>query len=620
MLAKHIWAWCAGVILAFGTLVGPAEARTLTVCPSERSGCRFVGGEGIQAAIDAARSGDTVRLRKGIYYPYRFRDVAFQDLMIRGFIVVEGKRIDIVGEPGAVLDGARGYPTCAILLNKADVNIRGVAMKGFRAALTEDKVYDGHGVFVIDSTARLEDVAISTFRKMGLSIRGASTVRARDTRIFDGHVGVWIEETGHLSLRDVVIENNDSAAIAAYGISNVTVADAVLARNKDDGVYAEDTATIDVVDTKLIGNAPFAARAVGKGYISVRRSHLDANERNVNDGPDAGTVQLEQSTADGPGANDGSRGEGPQYDVVRRYVGTDGGYDYASVDPELRRLYVAREYGVMAVDLARGTAIPKLVAGNDVSAVLILPGGKDMLSTNWGGANATLFDRRSGEVKATIATGQGPDGALYDSASRLAFVMNTKSHDVTLIDVGRRAAVGTIALSGQPEAGASDGDGRVFINIEDKAEIAVVDATRRVVTGAHALPGCAEPTGLAYDPLSHLLIAACRNGVLKLIDARSGADKATVAIGKGADGVLFDSRTRRVFVPCRDGTLTVIALALNGTAKVVDVAQTQRGARTIAIDSKNERLFLPAAQYRSDDKGEEKQVPGSFGVLVVEAQ
>jgi len=287
-----------------------------------------------------------------------------------------------------------------------------------------------------------------------------------------------------------------------------------------------------------------------------------------------------------------SHAENLNYRVVQTIVGPRGGFDYLSVDSSARRLFVAREYGVMAVDLATGTVIAKLVDGADDSAVLVLPKSNEMLSTNWSRNTATLFDRTSGAIRAKVQTGKGPDAAIYDTGSGLAYVMNSDSRDVSVIDMSCAAVIATIPLGAKPEAAATNGAGRLFVNLEDVAQIAVIDTRRLTVDRRIDLPGCVEPTGLAFDPVSHRLVSACHNGVAKLIDPESGADRGTVPIGKDADGALFDTQRRVVAVPAADGILTVFRLDETGQASDVVKVRTARGARTAALDDATGRVYV----------------------------
>ena len=172
--------------------------------------------------------------------------------------------------------------------------------------------------------------------------------------------------------------------------------------------------------------------------------------------------------------------------------------------------------------------------------------------------------------------------------------MNTGSLDVSVIDVARATAVATISLGARPEGAAVDGSGRVYVNLEDKAQIAVIDSSTRRVVATHGLPGCIEPTGLAFDPIARLLIAACHNRVAKLIDAASGEDRGTVGIGKDADGAIFDAGRRLVYVPSADGVLTIFRLSAGGQPTMIASLATAPGARTAALDERSGRIYLAA--------------------------
>ncbi|MFC4307968.1 YncE family protein [Steroidobacter flavus] len=317
-------------------------------------------------------------------------------------------------------------------------------------------------------------------------------------------------------------------------------------------------------------------------------------------------------------AHEASAADAPApYAVIQHIAAKDGGYDYVSIDSAAHRLYMARNDGVMTVDLKTNKVTPRFVAGDEVAAVLIIPDTSLMLSTNWASGKATLFDRLTGQIKAQIPVGKGPDAALYDPASKLAFVMNGESNDVTLVDLTKAAAVATIPVGGKPEAAASDGHGRVYLNIEDTAEIVVIDSHAHKVVGRYAMKGCKEPTGLAFDPTTGLLISACHNSVAKLIDARTGADKGSAKIGADADGAIFDATKRLVFIPCNSGTMTVLKLDMNGKAQPVQQVQTHEGARTAALDPTTDRLYLPSANFVDGKGGEREAVAGTFEVLVV---
>jgi DNA-binding beta-propeller fold protein YncE len=188
---------------------------------------------------------------------------------------------------------------------------------------------------------------------------------------------------------------------------------------------------------------------------------------------------------------------------------------------------------------------------------------------------------------------------------------------VTLVDPKAMKAVGDIEVGGTLEEGAADGSGRGFVAVESAHEIAVLDLKARKVAARWPLPGCDGPTGLAYNPQDRLLIAAC-DGATAIVRAADGKVVAMLPTGKGADGAVYDPKARLAFIPAgRDGTLSVIGFK-GGKPAVLETVPTQKGARTIALDERTGRLYLPSATYVvSAQTGRPTPVAGTFQVIVV---
>jgi YVTN family beta-propeller protein len=309
----------------------------------------------------------------------------------------------------------------------------------------------------------------------------------------------------------------------------------------------------------------------------------------------------------------------PSYRVVDRIKGPDGGFDFVSFDPALRRIYVSRADGVTALDVDSGALVGHLSPAQHSHAVLPLREGKALLVTDSGSNSAHLVDAASGALIADIPTGQKPDAAAFDPSTTLALVMNGKSGDVTLIDPASAKAVGSIAVGGGLESPAVDGAGRLFITIEDQNQIAVVDLKARARVGYYALNGCDGPTGLAFAPDAGLLIAACANKVAKVLRASDGQEIATLSIGAGPDEVAYDPVRRLAFIPCgRDGVMEVVAVRGPADVAVVQNVETRTSARTGAVDPKTGRVYLPSVELAPAQAGARPQaVPGSFAILVV---
>ena len=310
-------------------------------------------------------------------------------------------------------------------------------------------------------------------------------------------------------------------------------------------------------------------------------------------------------------------GAAPNLSVIGTIPGPDGGWDIPSVDAQTRRLYIAHGDAVMAVDLDSGKVTAKLVEGKRLHAVLPLPEGR-ALATNGGDNTATLFEAATGKVIASIPTGVNPDAVLFEPSSGLALVMDGKGGDITLIDPKTAHAEGRIDVGGKLEFAVADGKGRVFVNVEDKAEIAAIDITQRKVIGRYKLDGCEEPSGLALDPGTGLLLAACGNQKAMAVQAKDGSVVATLIIGERPDGAIFDAKRKLFFIPCGAGTIAVIAENDEKPA-VVATVPTANGARTAALDTQTGKLYLPTADFAAPADGEKRHtvIPGTFRVLIV---
>jgi hypothetical protein len=258
-----------------------AEPRTHVVCTadSRASGCQYRGDAAIQAAVDRAKGGDTILIKAGRYAPVARRDVPYKDFIVRGYVVVDGKELSIVGEPGVVLDGGAQLAAAAIVVRNATVTLRNLEITGFRYEVEEDDYYEGHGIFVIDGRVRIEDVTIRNFQKMGLTGRGDTLLDVSRLKVLDGHVGIWLHETAHLRLRDSIVRGNDSAAIAAYENSVAHVSGSVFEANRDDGLYTEQQAAIYAIDCRILRNKPFGAHATQYSRIWLERTELSGNEK-----------------------------------------------------------------------------------------------------------------------------------------------------------------------------------------------------------------------------------------------------------------------------------------------------------------------------------------------------
>ncbi len=298
-------------------------------------------------------------------------------------------------------------------------------------------------------------------------------------------------------------------------------------------------------------------------------------------------------------------------------IGGEGGWDYLTVDSAARRLYVSHATHVVVVDLDKNTIAGDIPDTPGVHGIALAKDlGKGFIS-NGRGNNVTMFDLKTMKATGTVATEMNPDDITYEPTSKRVFAFNGRSRSASVIDAKSGTVVATIPLPGKPEFAQTDGKGKVYDNIEDTNEIVEIDAAKATVTKKFPLTGCEGPSGMAIDTKARRLFSVCGNRVMAISDPDKGTVVATVPIGAGPDGVVFDPGTGYAMSSNGDGTLTIVQ-QMGGRYDVVDNIATERGARTIALDEKTHRVYLPTAAFgAATGGGRAAALPDSFKVLVV---
>jgi DNA-binding beta-propeller fold protein YncE len=315
------------------------------------------------------------------------------------------------------------------------------------------------------------------------------------------------------------------------------------------------------------------------------------------------------------------------YHVIKKTVlGGEGYWDYLTFDSETGRLYVSHATHVEVFDTALDKVVGDIPNTEGVHGIaLVQELGRGFIS-NGASSTVTIFDLKTlKEIARVKSTGQNPDSILYDPVSRRVFAFNGRSGSATAIDPASGEVVGTVDLGGgKVEAAAADGKGRIFVNIEDKSTVVVVDSKRLEVESHWPLAPCEEPSGMAMDREHRRLFIACSNHMMAVLDADSGHVVATPPIGSDPDGAVFDTQTGLIFTSNREGTLTVVHEDSANKYRVVDNVKTQYYAKTLALDPKTHRIFLVTAEMGARPAPTPEQprprpaiVPGTFTVLVV---
>jgi DNA-binding beta-propeller fold protein YncE len=309
------------------------------------------------------------------------------------------------------------------------------------------------------------------------------------------------------------------------------------------------------------------------------------------------------------------------YKILDRIKMPDGGFDYATFDPANGRVYMSRSKATDVIDIKTGKVSQLNSTGNAHLAVpvpgttlVVLPLGQENM--------ARIVDTATDKVVADLPSGDGTDAATYDPVSKFVFVMNRTAGTSTVVDPIARKVVATVSVGGRLQFPAADGAGHVFVNSGAAPDIGVIDVKTLQVTAHYPLNGCKDPSGLAYIPQSKLLIAACGNGVAKVLDAASGKDLGSVPIGNGPDAVIHDPARQLVFIPCGiDGALEVISVADPAHIAVVQHLPTSIGTRTGTIDPQTGKLYLLA--FTTDTSKKDRRVvplDGTFETLVIGPQ
>jgi DNA-binding beta-propeller fold protein YncE len=311
------------------------------------------------------------------------------------------------------------------------------------------------------------------------------------------------------------------------------------------------------------------------------------------------------------------------YHVTRDItLGGDGRWDDLTLDSVGHRLFIARQTRVMVVDPVTGKLLGEIPGLNGAHGTALVYATGHGFATSGRDSSVIMFDLHSLKVLARIKAADDADAVLYDPASKRVFTFNGDANTSTAIDPGSGKVLGSIDLGGKPEFGVSSGTGRLYVNIEDKGEVAELDPIKLRMVRRWRLEGCEEPTGLAMDRGHRLLFSVCHSKVMVISDARGGRTIASVPIGAGVDGAAFDPGTGLAFASNGDGTITVVREDSPTTFQVVSTAITRRGARTMTLESRTHRLYTVTADFgetpaptESDPHPRPTLVPGTFSLL-----
>jgi DNA-binding beta-propeller fold protein YncE len=302
------------------------------------------------------------------------------------------------------------------------------------------------------------------------------------------------------------------------------------------------------------------------------------------------------------------------------HIGGDGGMDYITLDAKTNRLYVPRSTHTMVIDADSGKILGDVPGQKHNHGVAVVPEvGRGFISDGEGAV--VIFDLKTNAVLGTIKAHPDADGIIYDKASGLVLVVSGDDGVLMTLKPDVDPKTGSldpdIALGGKPEFLAADGAGKLFINLEDKNQVAVVDLKARKVLAHWPVAPGGTPVGLSIDTAKHRLFVGCRNPQKMIVmSTDDGKVIADLPISAGVDATRFDGH--QAFASCRDGKLHVAAEAAPGKFEIQQVVTTGLGAKTMDVDPEKHKIYLPTAEFEEAKPGTRPAAkPGTFMIVVV---
>jgi YVTN family beta-propeller protein len=311
-----------------------------------------------------------------------------------------------------------------------------------------------------------------------------------------------------------------------------------------------------------------------------------------------------------------------KWDVTKTvHIGGDGGWDYLTVDSHTHQLFVTRSTHTMVIDAASGKVLGDIPGQKRSHGTAIVPAlGRGFITDGGGDGAILVFDLKTYAVLGKLATMPDSDGIIYDEGQNLVLAVSGDGNKLMTfkpdIDPVNGKIDPPIELGGSPEFLAADGAGKVYIALEDKDVVAVVDLKTRKVTARWPVAPGGHPTGMAIDKKNHLLFVGCRNPQkLIVMSTEDGKVVADLPIGAGVDAVKTDGDL--AFASCGDGSLIVIGRK-DGKFAVEQVVKTPLGARTMGVDHSSHKVYLPTAELGPAAPGSRRPTPKPDTFMIVE--
>jgi DNA-binding beta-propeller fold protein YncE len=307
-------------------------------------------------------------------------------------------------------------------------------------------------------------------------------------------------------------------------------------------------------------------------------------------------------------------------------VGGEGGWDYLEPDPVSRRLYVSHEKHVVVIDMDTLKVVGDVPDSPGMGGVALAPGLNRGFTANGDEDTVGVFALDTLKpIAKWKGTGRRPNQIGYEPSTQRVFSFNSTGRNITVFDAKTGNVLSTIEVDGRTEFYAMDGQGMVYDSLQDKATVIAIDAKTMKVVATYPLAPHAQPAGTTMDPQTRRIFVACRSKSFLVLDADTGKILATFPIGERNDAAKFDPGTKFAFASNGDGTLTVVHEDSPNQFTLVQTVKTEYGARTMAVDTKTHRVFMPSADWGpaaaptpGNPNPRRPMVPDSFRVLVLE--
>ena len=320
-----------------------------------------------------------------------------------------------------------------------------------------------------------------------------------------------------------------------------------------------------------------------------------------------------------------SAGAGTTYHLLKKIKASDSAntWDFQTIDEPGRRLYASHFSEVIVVDIDKGSVVGKIPTADGVHGVAVAREFNRGFITVGHTNSVVIFDLETLRPVMDVKVGKNPDAIVYDPATKRVFSFNGDTNDATVVEARSGKVAGTIDIGGKPEAAEVDGEGHVYLDIVDKNLVLQIDSRSLRVENQWPTAPCDRPTSLAIDTGNQRLFVGCRNLTLAVFDAQNGHFVAQVPIGDNVDTTAFDSATKLIFSSTGDGIVTIVRQDGRDKYSPAGAVKTHDGSKTMALDPKTHRIFVPSGQVKmlppqkAGDRPKKTIVPGSYAILVL---